>query len=122
MNPNDEYTRDLIFKLIERKGETQQSFADGIDADPTLVAHWKSGISNTFKKYIDKISDHFGVTSDYLLGRSAFPCSNDSAEMNAIIQELRNRPELRKLFYIASSASTDDIDRTIAVITALKGL
>lgn len=59
-----------ITSLILEKGYTNRSLADHLDIPPSLISDWKSGKSNSYFKYIAEMSDFFGVSADYLLGRT----------------------------------------------------
>lgn len=122
MTPEDR-TRQLIWKLLESKGESQQEFADSIGVQRSLVSQWKTGRSNSFtnSKYISTIADHFGVTADYLLGTN--PSSRESRgsnELNEYLSELKNRSEMRQLFKVAKNASKQDVEQAVRIIEALK--
>ena len=123
----DERTRQLIWKLIDSKGESQQEFSDAIGATRSLVSQWKTGKSNSFSnsRYISKIADHFGVTTDYLLGTNILPeesrSGNGDAELNEYLSELKNRREMRQLFKVAKSATKQDVEQAVRIIEALKG-
>ncbi len=122
MTPEDR-TRQLIWKLLESKGESQQEFADSIGVQRSLVSQWKTGRSNSFtnSKYISVIADHFGVTADYLLGtNSSSRKSRSSDELNEYLSELKNRSEMRQLFKVAKNASKQDVEQAVRIIEALK--
>jgi transcriptional regulator with XRE-family HTH domain len=118
----DGRTRKLIFRLIESKGESQQQFADAIGATRSLVSQWKTEKSNSFSnsKYIGKIADHFGVTTDYLLGNTSMPRPGCDEEMNEYLTELKNRPEMRTLFKVSKNATKEDVEQAVKIIEALK--
>lgn len=119
----DERTRQLIWKLIDSKGESQQEFSDAIGATRSLVSQWKTGKSSSFSnsRYISKIADHFGVTTDYLLGSAPAPRPGVDDETREYLSELKNRSEMRQLFKVAKSASKQDVEQAVRIIEALKG-
>lgn len=61
-------TLDKIFELLKSKNINQQTFAQAIGVKKYTISEWKNGKSQSYKKYIDKIADFLGVSSDYLLG------------------------------------------------------
>ena len=71
---------------------------------------------------LQKISDHLGVTVDYLMSgktdtSSAYYISGEAAEM---AQELFENKEMRLLFDAAKGATADDLKTAADVLLALK--
>lgn len=110
----------LLAELIDRKGETQAQFADAMGIAPSQVSQWISGYRNPFsnRSTITKIAEHFNVSADYLLGITESATSDE--ELNEILLELKNRPELRMLFKTTRGTSRADIERTMAIVEGLK--
>lgn len=55
-------------KLLRKKEKlTQAQLAKNLNVSAQAVSKWEKGISNPDIKTIVKISDFFGVTTDYLL-------------------------------------------------------
>ena len=65
-----------------------------------------------------QIADTFGVTVDYLLGRTEDGGSTPS-EADRCIEQLKKRPELVDLVSLTMKASTEDVNRVIRVIEAM---
>ena len=59
-----------IFSLMEEKQCTNKEFANFIGVTPSLVCDWKSGRATSCHKYIVPISKFFGVSTDYILGKT----------------------------------------------------
>lgn len=55
--------------LIEMKkcGYDQKTFAKELEISPQIITDWKKGKTNSYTRYIQKISDMLKVSSDYLL-------------------------------------------------------
>lgn len=62
-------TIDIIINLLNEKGIEQKELAEYLGVHPQLITEWKAGRTKSYKKYIDKIADFFGVSTDYLLGK-----------------------------------------------------
>ena len=60
-------TIEKILKLIKEKGITEKEFLNDLKFDKTAMSQWKKGQNVSYKKYINRIADYFGVTTDYLL-------------------------------------------------------
>ena len=60
-------TIEKISKLIKEKEITERKFLLDLKFDRTAMSQWKKGQNESYKKYINRIADYFGVTTDYLL-------------------------------------------------------
>ena len=60
-------TVEKILKLIKEKEITEKEFLSDLNFDRTALSQWKKGQNESYKKYIGRIADYFGVTTDYLL-------------------------------------------------------
>lgn len=66
-------TIDRIFTLLDSGEASQLTFAKTIGVSSGNVSDWKSGRSKPKIEAICKIADYFGVSTDYLLGRTDNP-------------------------------------------------
>ena len=73
--------------LREQAGYSQYSFADAFGCAQSTVGSWEAGRREPPYKTLVKLADFFGVTTDYLLGRT------DRPEIHVI----DNPPELADL-------------------------
>lgn len=69
-NKNDETIGQRIGKLRTERNESQEALAKAIDEARETIKHWENGTRRIKAESIVKLSEHFGVTSDYLLGLS----------------------------------------------------
>lgn len=91
-----------------------------------VLTKWKSGtIPNG--ETLTKIAEYFGVTVDYLLGNDNIKVYDDNDnivviddETRDIIDSLRTRPEMKVLFSVSKKATKEDIEKTVAIIEALR--
>lgn len=60
----------ILFKLMKEKRITQKQLAANIGTSQGNVADWKSGRGSPSIDKLSLIADYFGVSVDYLLGRS----------------------------------------------------
>lgn len=63
------YWYDTLKMLREKSGESMSKTADAIGIPKGTYASYEYGKREPNIKMISKISNHFGVTTDYLLGR-----------------------------------------------------
>ena len=61
-------TVEKIIQLLTDRNVEQQTLASYIGVKKQTISDWKSGKTESYKKYIDKIAEFFNVSTDYLLG------------------------------------------------------
>ena len=111
-------------ELREDMGISQYEFADRLGVAQSTVGGWESGKREPNFDTMQKIANFFGVTVDYLLGRTDVktpigPTLDDEA--NELLEELHKRPEMKVLFSVSRKATREDIERAVKIIEALKG-
>nr|DAY28123.1 MAG TPA: Repressor protein CI [Caudoviricetes sp.] len=62
-----------ILSCMKMRNITDKQLTKDIGINKSAVTDWKTGKTKSYKKYIEKIADYLGVSSDYLLGRSDDP-------------------------------------------------
>lgn len=65
---DDVLSRILI--LINEHNVTDKQFTQDIGVSRNAVTYWRSGKVKSYMNYIPQIAEYFGVTVDYLLGKS----------------------------------------------------
>lgn len=58
--------------LREERGLSQQSLAKEIGVSQKAIDFWERGINEPKASYLIKLAEYFGVSVDYLLGRTEF--------------------------------------------------
>lgn len=66
-------TLETILSLINAKGISEKQFLLDVGLNSTAMSDWKKGRNKSYLKHIDKIADYFGVSIDFLLGKSSNP-------------------------------------------------
>ncbi len=92
-------------KLREQKGETQVQLAEFLTVSQQAVGKWELDKASPDDKTLIKIANHYGVTTDYLLGYDDAPAYYTDPETAALVQELKENPEFKVMF-----DSTRDLD------------
>lgn len=59
-----------IKELREEKLLSQGEVAKAINTNQSNIARWENGLNEPAAMYVIKLADFFGVSTDYLLGRS----------------------------------------------------
>lgn len=60
----------IITHLRNEKGVSQKQAADSLGVSQSLLSHYEKGIRECGHLFLVRASDYYGVTVDYLLGRS----------------------------------------------------
>ncbi len=60
----------IITLLRKERGVTQKQAAEELGVSQALLSHYEKGIRECGLEFVVKIADYYGVSCDYLLGRS----------------------------------------------------
>lgn len=88
---------DMFCQLCKEKGMSANGVAKELSIASGTVSEWKKGRSPQNATLL-RIANYFGVSIDYLLGKSETPSPaaiSFTAEENAIISALRAQPEMK---------------------------
>ena len=103
-----------------RLGLSQDEIAKQLNTTKQAIYKYESGVvTNIPTDKIELLSKIFGVSPSYLVGWEDESTDRDQ-ELDEYLEELRSRPEMRTLFSLARSASREDVERTVAIIEALR--
>lgn len=123
--------------LRKNKGMTQKELASSLGVALSTVAMWETANRKPDLEMLNKIAKFFSVPIDtlfvedenlsdeYLLDSEMTPritpgTRHRNEELAEIREILRTRPEMKMLFSVTKNASKEDIERTVAIIEALK--
>ena len=107
-----------IKSLCQENGTTLTALCRLLNLSTAMPTQWKNG-RMPGSTTLQKLADHFGVTTDYLLnGPKADP--DDTDEMTELLQELKTRPEMRMLFSLAKGATKEDVELAVAIIQRMR--
>ena len=100
---------ETLTQLRIRSGYSQKSLAEALGIGRSRLSMYETGQREPDLSTLVFISDFFGVSTDYLLGRDGF-ASAPAAET----------PALHKLLSVASASPAKDISIAITVLRALR--
>lgn len=107
--------KDRIKKLAEAKGiggipklESELGFGNG------TIVKWDKSSPSADK--LNKVADYFGVSVDYLLGRS----ETEDDDIMEVRERLRRQPGMRLLFDAADGATAEQLEAVAEMIKAWK--
>lgn len=63
-------TLDIIIELLNEKNATQKDLCAYLNIKKQTFTNWKNGDNSSYKKYLPQIASFFGVSVDYLLGKT----------------------------------------------------
>ena len=84
-------TLDKICTLLKAQHKKQIDLCNYIGVKKNTFTSWKSGLNSSYLKYIGKIAEFFGVSTDYLLGVEA---KKDFSSPNVAILQFKENAEL----------------------------
>ncbi len=108
--------------LCEERGMTVNEMVKILDLSSGSPTAWKKGAVPR-NATLSKISDYFGVSVGYLLGKDnqkEKPLVNDDHELTDYLEMLKTRPECRMLFQLTKNATKEDVEAAVRIIEALR--
>lgn len=119
---SDLYNR--IYELCQGKGISIGKMCKDLSISRGNLTELKMERIKTLKtENLAKISEYFGVSVDYLLGKEQKekPLVNDDEELTEYLEQLRTRPELKMMFQLTKDATKEDVEKAVKVIEAMLG-
>ena len=121
---------DRIFEIMKEKELTAYRVSKDTGISQASLADWRKGRSKPKIDKLQKLSEYFGVSLQYLTGESNE--IDDTQQMQApngyyvdketaeYAEMLRTRPGARLLFSAAKDISKDDLQKAVEYIEFLK--
>lgn len=76
-----------IVDCIGPKHGAKKELAENLGIHPNVITNWLNGRNKSYRRYVNEISSFYGVSSDYLLGktdkREVVPTPATSRDANA---------------------------------------
>jgi len=111
--------------LRQQTGVSQAELAQAIGVDQSSVGKYE-GAAQVIPsaEVLVRIADYFGVSVDYLLGRTMYPTPseqiNDDPELTEYLHHLANRKEMRMLFKTTKNTTKADVEEAVRIIEAIR--
>lgn len=114
-----------FYELCREKNMSPNGVAKEIGVSSGSITSWKQGKVPHHSTLI-KIADYFGVSVDYLLGKTdekekAPAVDADDRELNEYLEFLRTDPNYRMMFSLMKGATKEDVEKAVKVIKSLLG-
>lgn len=91
-----------LIALRTAAGITQETLAHALSVSNKTVSKWENGISMPDLDMLSALADHFGVSTDFLLGRTEVPAAEDIPARQAF-EGLSAAEALTRAFVLAES-------------------
>lgn len=91
-----------LIALRTAAGITQETLAHALSVSNKTVSKWENGISMPDLNMLSALADHFGVSTDFLLGRTEVPAAEDIPARQAF-EGLSAAEALTRAFVLAES-------------------
>lgn len=106
---------------------SQRNLAEMIGVSQQTIGSWETGRTEPDQVSLNKLADFFGVSTDYLLGRTQdksntqiLDAVSNNPELVDFTKELIQRESMQLLFKQAKSLSDSDIGKIIKIIKAIE--
>ncbi len=73
-------------ELMQSSGITKYRISKAVGCSASTVTNWLNGTAPT-GEYLQKISDFFGVSVDYLLGNEEKPAAPKGSELDELVKD-----------------------------------
>ena len=87
-----------IGRLRRGSGQSQREAAAGLGISPALLSHYENGAREPGLDFVVRVCDYYGVTADFLLGRTSEPTDEKlrraAEELAASLRSLADKAEL----------------------------
>lgn len=60
-----------IVELLKEAGKSQTDLMEYLNINRNVFTDWKAGRNHSYRKHLPKIAEFFGVSVDFLLGKTA---------------------------------------------------
>lgn len=77
-----------ISELRKRKNISQRQAANDLGISQALLSHYENGLREPKLEFVVKVCDYYGVSADYVLGRTDKIGSGE--EIDALISQVKN--------------------------------
>ena len=102
------------------RGITKTFIAQSLGRSATLCQDWKQQKSQPNEQQMREVARILGTTPAYLRGETDDPEPARDEEMEALLNSLREREDMRMLFKLAQDATPEDVRQAVKIIEALR--
>ncbi len=81
---------ETLSALRKGRGVSQRQAAADMGISQALLSHYENGAREPGLRFVCRACDYYGVTADYLLGRSAHPGDVSVRDIRAFLNQLHD--------------------------------
>ena len=104
-----------LIQLRKARGLSQQQLSQALGLSRSAIGMYETGKREPEIGVLQLLSDFFNVDMNTLVS----PPSEETGELSALLETLRNREDMRMLFKLAKDATPEDVLRAVEIIEAL---
>ena len=108
---------EIVNPILEQRGIKKGAFCKAIGVSPNMYGNYRNGTKPGYE-VIEATEKCLGIRfSDYE------KCDEEVKEMDELtelLEDLRNREDMRMLFKLAKNATPDDVRQAVKIIEALR--
>ena len=80
---------ETMSELRRKKGASQRTAAADLGISLALLSHYENGAREPGLDFVCRACEYYGVSADYLLGRTDEPGGETAPRLHALAEELR---------------------------------
>lgn len=80
---------ETMSELRRKKGASQRTAAADLGISQALLSHYENGAREPGLAFVCRACEYYGVSADYLLGRTDEPGGETAPRLHALAEELR---------------------------------
>ena len=80
---------EALCELRRSRGLSQRSVAADLHISQALLSHYENGAREPGLDFVCRACEYYGVTADYLLGRTNEPDGDPTQRLHVLAEELR---------------------------------
>ena len=80
---------ETMSELRRKKGASQRTAAEDLGISQALLSHYENGAREPGLDFVCRACEYYGVSADYLLGRTDEPGGETAPRLHALAEELR---------------------------------
>lgn len=113
-------------ELRESKGLNMTEVAQATGIKYTTYVDYEKGRSDPYSEQLVKLSQFYGVSIDYIAGRTDDPRTQaqkqqEEDDLTAYLEMLRTRPEMRILLDTVAGATKEEVMANVNFLEMLRG-
>jgi transcriptional regulator with XRE-family HTH domain len=108
---------EIVDPIREQKGIKKGAFCRAIGVHPNMYGNYRNGAVPSYA-VIEATEKYLGIRfADY---EKCEEEAEETDELTELLEELRNREDMRMLFKLAKGATPDDVRQAVKIIEALR--